>query len=394
MTYYDSYITRITAYGDNSRDAQIDASVAAVNSLFANNPSYTTITINSTSTEVILLDGKDSTHKFLLFLPSSTISIGEIVTINSQYWLVTDFVSSPISPKASIELCNDTLYWQDSNGVVQSSHCVTTRSLLTKMDIKESQYNISLLEGEMNCFVPNNVLNETIKPDQRFYLGNYIYYVGGIDDISNIGIIRFSMKTTTIKENDNPTLRICDYVSDTYSIIINNGSTLSSEINQDIQLSVDVFFGDVLITNPVITYTTTDDEVATVSSTGLISTIKVGTTVVTATGYGVSDSINITVTDEIVVDNYVLVISGNDELGYAETYAYTPVVSNNGNPVIDQTITWSLTSGSSYASIISSDSDSCVLQNVDIGSVVLRAEFTIDAVVVYGTKTITCKGMW
>jgi len=394
MSYLDDYKTRILSGGSGIKETNENASKSAFTDVFDDISGNETIYIDGVATKVILISGKDSTHQIVQFLPSTTISIGEIVTINTQYWLVTDFVSNPISPKASIELCNDTLYWQDSNGVVQYSHCVATRSLLTKMDIKESQYNISLLEGEMNCFVPNDALNETIRVDQRFYLGNYIYYVGGIDDISNIGIIRFSMKTTTIKENDNPTLRICDYISGTYSVVINNGSTSTFGIDQDIQLEVDVFFGDTLITSPVITYTNANDEVATVSTTGLVSTIGSGTTIVTVTGYGVSDTISITVTDESVVDNYVLVISGNDELGYAETYTYIPIITNNGIPDDTQTIIWSITSGSNYASIISSDSDSCVLQNIDVGTVVLRAEFTIDAVVIYGTKTINCKGMW
>jgi len=404
LTYYDNYITRITAYGDNSRETQINASVAVVNSLFANNPSYTTITIDSVSTGVILLDGKDSTHKFILFLPDTTIIIGEIVTItttinsitNSAYWLVTDFVSSPISPKASIELCNETLKWQDSIGFKYSIPCIATRSLLTKMEIKETNYAISLLQGEMNVFVPNTPITETIIAQQKFYLGNYVYEVAGIDDISNIGIIRFSMKTSTKAESDNDTLRICNYKGEIDFTITNS----NAELLVDDILQVTTQFtlnSNIIIPSYTITYSSDDITKVTVDSSGLITAVDIGSATITATATALnnttlSDSFTITVS-ESVVDNYEIEITGDAEIPYGQSKTYTAVVRNNGIIVSGKNVTWSIFSGSSYASITSSTGTTCVLKNITNGTVVLKAQFGIETIT-SKTKSIICEGMW
>ncbi len=394
MSYLSDYKTRILSNGNGIKATNENASKSAFIDVFDDISGNETIYIDGIATKVILINGKDSTYQIVQFLPSTTVSIGEIVTIGTKYWLVTDFVPNPISPKASIQFCNDTIKWQNASGFKYSIPCVATRSLLTKMDIKESSYNVSLLAGEMNVFVPNNEITETIKADQRFYLGNQIYNVTGIDDISNIGIIRFAMKTTTKSENDNDDERICDYISGTHSVVINNGATGSFGIGQEIQIEVDVLFGDKLITDPEIIYTNANNEVATIDANGLLTTIGLGTTIVTATAYGASDTMAITITDEVVTDNYLIIISGKEELPYGATEIYTAVVTNNGVPDETKVVIFSITSGNDYANILSFTDLTCTLQNIAIGTLVLKAEFIDGKDTINDTKTILCRGMW
>jgi len=402
-TKYNAFRVYSEAQGSTIKQSLINNTAQVYVNSFEDNAGYTTIIIDGVNTGVIITNGKDSTHKFILFLPNTTIPIGEIVTIatdttpsTTQYWLVTDFIPSLISPKASIQLCNDTLNWQTSTGFKYSVPCVATRSLLTKMDIKESSYNVSLLEGEMNVFVTADIVTETIKADQRFYLGNQIYYVGGIDDISNIGIIRFSMKTTTKSENDNDTLRICDYVGEIDFDITNPSAELL--VDGTLQVTSRFTLDDNIIINPgyVITYSSSDITKAIISVNGLILAKAIGSTIITATATAsgnivLTDTFTVTISAS-VIDNYVVTIDGDAEISYGGSKTYTAEVTNNGN-VISQACTWSILSGSTYATILSSTGTSCVISNVASGTVVLKAEFGTGTVI-SGTKTIVCRGMW
>jgi hypothetical protein len=176
------------------------------------------VVIDGTTEQVVIQEhtnplNADKIDKKLHCSLNSNIKTGSIVEWENELYLVMSKPESNLAYlKSKIVLCNENIKWQSPSGLIYSFPCVATRSLLTKMDIKESSYNVSLLEGEMNIFVPNNTITETIRPNQRFYLGNYIYDVEGIDDISNIGIIRLAMKVTTGTgtEADNVDLKICD----------------------------------------------------------------------------------------------------------------------------------------------------------------------------------------
>jgi hypothetical protein len=154
-----------------------------------------------------------------------------------------------------------------------------------------------------------------------------------------------------------------------------------------------------IIDNPgyIITYSSSDPLVATISDTGLITTKTIGnvniTVIATASDNPIlRDIFSVTVSTS-VVDNYVVIINGDAEISYGKSRSYTASVTNNSIPIV-QLVTWSILSGSAYATITSFTETTCVLNNIASGTVVLKAEFTSGENIISGTKTIMCRGMW
>jgi hypothetical protein len=235
---------------------------------------------------------------------------------------------------------------------------------------------------------------DSLKIDEntRFILSGGAFSVVGIDKISNLGLLSIRIKKTDTTEDDNLSQNIANYYSNqhTYTISITNGSTGSYGIGQDIQINVEVYMDGVLMDSPVVQYVNANEEVATISSLGLLSTIGSGTTIVTVTSHSVSDSIAIEVTDEVVTDVYTVDVSGANTVKLNNNVVISGSVFNNGVVDSGKIITWSFSnqdgSGNAYLSLVSSTSSSITLKATSNSSyvgkyVVVRGSKSDDALV-------------
>ena len=400
MNLHQEWMTNNSMFGDDYENNLIlSLAIERFNIQKASIEGYS-VTIDGITEQVVIQEhtnplNADRLDKKLHCDLDTLINTGSIIEFNNKIFLV---MSEPVNNLAYISAkiveCNETLKWQDSIGFKYSIPCIATRSLLTKMDIKETNYAISLLQGEMNVFVSNNITTETIIALQRFYLGNYTYEVSGIDDISNIGIIKFTMKTSTKAESDNDTLRICNYKGEIDFKITNSDAELL--VDDTLPITTQFTLNSNIINPPyTITYLSSDITKATVDSSGLITAVDVGSAIITATATALnnptlSDSFNVTVS-ESVVDNYEIEILGDAEIPYGQSKDYTAVVRNNGIIDLNKPVTFSVIG--SYASIISQDDDSCVVKNINDGICTLKAVLDIDESITK-EKSIICKGVW
>lgn len=387
--------TRLLAQGGSISGSMSESTKQVIRKSFKDSPSYKSVLINGVATDARIIDGKDSSYKTMLLLPNTVLNNGIYIYYNLNYWLVTDFVQNEINPKALIQKCNHELKWQDSNGLICAEPCIATRSLLTKMDIIDNKYGIQLLEGEMNIYVQNNSNTCTIISGKRFYIGSQVYKVTGIDDVSDEGIIRFAMKVDVENNNDNRNLRICDYQSGIDFKITNILNTIS--IDDTLQIQFSFYFNGNIIDNPgyIITYSSSNTDIATISTSGLVSAISNGNAIITVVAT-LEDNLTFTDTFEIIIqdivsDNYSIIINGNSEIIADSSEVYMAQVMNN-NIEVNESVTWIIVSGSEYGSI-KSHNNSCTITNISIGTIVLKAILNIDNTITQ-TKTIQCKGLW
>lgn len=387
--------TRLLAQGGSISGSMSESTKQVIRKSFKDSPSYKSVLINGVATDARIIDGKDSSYKTMLLLPNTVLNNGIYIYYNLNYWLVTDFVQNEINPKALIQKCNHELKWQDSNGLICAEPCIATRSLLTKMDIIDNKYGIQLLEGEMNIYVQNNSNTCTIISGKRFYIGSQVYKVTGIDDVSDEGIIRFAMKVDVENNNDNRNLRICDYQSGIDFKITNILNTIS--IDDVLQIQFSFYFNGNIIDNPgyIITYSSSNTDIATISTSGLVSAISNGNAIITVVAT-LEDNLTFTDTFEIIIqdivsDNYSIIINGNSEIIADSSEVYMAQVMNN-NIEVNESVTWIIVSGSEYGSI-KSHNNSCTITNISIGTIVLKAILNIDNTITQ-TKTIQCKGLW
>lgn len=209
MGYIDDYKLRLESYGASIEDAQRKQTIDIINNSFQDSPFYKKLYINNALTECRIIDTDKSFVKKLLFLPGIIKNIGEMVLINDNSWLIADSQNNDMFSRALIQLCNEKLKWKDKNNITQDYSCIVTKSNLMKFDTDETKY-INILEGSFFIYVTNDENTINIEPNTRIILGSQAYQIVGMNDVTNKGIIEFSVRIDTKRDSDDFINKIAD----------------------------------------------------------------------------------------------------------------------------------------------------------------------------------------
>ena len=168
-------------------------------------------------------------------------------------------------------------------------------------------------------------------------------------------------------------LTACNPEEPTPIVTISNGETATLEVGETLQLNVTKEH-----TDDAITYTSSNNEVATVSDTGLVTAVAKGEATITAEAGDITDTIKITVTEPAVtvVDVESVTLNKTEttlEIGGTETLTATVLPEN----ATDKTVTWE-TSNAEVATVANG-----------VVTAVAKGEATITAKA--GEKSATCK---
>lgn len=314
-----------------------------------------------------------------IHMPIETVvRTGSLVEWENNIWLITSNIDDLQSYKsASMVECNNTLkFYSPITSTLYSIPCIITNKLTLSED--ENKY-LTTVDNQFYLIVSSSATTLQIKPDDVFKLGTYNYQVTTVfDDVTIPGILIFKMKyseveatthtyTTTI-QNPDSTL----YVDDTLTLSVictDNGSTVSS---------------------PILTYSSSDTDVATVSSVGVVTCIAEGTALITATFNSVSGTLNLIVQSEVIEDNYTVLVSGASTVKLNSNITLTSTIYNNGTEDSSKSVTWTFSnqdlSSNIYCTLVSSTGSSITLKATSNNSyvnkyVVVRASKSDDALV-------------
>lgn len=233
MAYIDDYKARLQAYGNTHSEVKDNTTADLINKTFVNSHEYKVVSIGGANVDTRVKPGKDYKNKSLLFRPNAVAHIGELITFDSESWLVFDFTfNEKVFPKADIQLCNEIIRWKDRDGSLVEYDCVAAASRYIKYDIRANRYDVELLQGGMFVYVSLNEDTRNIKPSQRFIIGGSVYEISGIDDLTFVnrgkGLIQFTTKLSTIQTNDDFVNKIADnstlYLSETGNTTPSGGS--------------------------------------------------------------------------------------------------------------------------------------------------------------------------
>jgi hypothetical protein len=214
MTYYDRYKARLDAEGSNERQAYINVSTDVIASSFKNSPHYTQVIVDGVLMDAIKQLDKDSKVKNLVFLPSTTVSIGGTVTISSETWLIMDFDANPLYPKAKINRCNQSVKWV--NGATTLEYpCVMTSEILDS----DSNAKMNLPKSEFLVYLKYNGDTVVLKEGKRLVLGDRAYEVIAYDNITHVvdstGVLTLRVKTDLTRDTDDLDERVAENPSST-----------------------------------------------------------------------------------------------------------------------------------------------------------------------------------
>jgi hypothetical protein len=352
---------------------------------FYDSPSYQSVTINNASRDVQILDEnaitKNPNKKRVLCKPDEDINTGDDILWNNQHWLCTNVDSDKeIYAKGIIERCNNTLKWQNSTGEIKEYPCIISDKSSTYADgTLETKY-IVIADDQILITIQSNSDTLQLELDKRFIFNhskNDIYKLSKIQPLLKEGILYLTMTKNQYGANDRLDLNLADYVQNNFALTITNGDTVSLNTSDTLQLVCELRNNGTPVENPTITYQSSDITKATVSSTGLITAISTGVVTITATSNNVNDSIEVTV-EEVVVDNYSIVISGSNSIYQGQSKSYSCVVYNNGTQVSKDCV-WSI-SDTTLATIMSQNSTSATVKasSSKLGTVNLRCEMVED----------------
>jgi len=290
------------------------------------------------------------------------IKRGDIVHYNNKTYMVISEISSKRYTKYKAimrHLPHKTMINQNCN--FTELDCYITNSNL-KVDASTV---MSLASGNIQVHISKQQINSTVSLTSRFFVGNQVFKIEGIDDFTREGIITLSCKIDTINPSiDDIVNRIADYKKCSISL---TDSSLLLEEGETHQINYTT------VNNDVIVFTSSNKEVVTVSDTGLVTAIAEGQAIITlynATTSSLSTQLLVQV-DAVEVDEDITIEITSEytpeEILSGQSELYEAIVKQ-GNVIIDEAVTWQLyaddqVSTTKLATITSQNNTSCTVKN-------------------------------
>lgn len=197
-----------------------------------------------------------------------------------------------------------------------------------------SNSSLSMVSGSVVVYTGDNLYSREVEVNENYYNYGGYYKVG--NRFFNNGLAYVYMTREAM-----PT--------DRYVLSYTGVTSLNMADATTYQLSYTAIKNDVTVDNPTLTYVSSDDTIATVDATGLMTLLKQGSVTITATW---TDGNNTTCATTIDISNSgvvpttgTLTISGRTELRYGTSRKYTAIYTDaNGNDISSNyTSVWTIT---------------------------------------------------
>ena len=170
----------------------------------------------------------------------------------------------------------------------------------------ESQGTIfTQVDGDIIIYTGFNTITDKIKVNNRINAFGNSYQVSNRFVKENILYIHLK-QTTTMPDN--------------YDIVYNGVTSFDIKESTTYQLSYTVTNNDIVVENPTITYSSSDETIATVDSNGLMTMLKEGTVDITATAYGTSCTTTMTIANTSAPTYTISITSSTDTITLGRSY--------------------------------------------------------------------------
>lgn len=195
-----------------------------------------------------------------------------------------------------------------------------------KSSVSVGNGTITMLNGNIEIITEENSLSKKIKIDQKFNEFGRTFNVCNLYSMD--GILHIIAE---VYSNMTP--------SYTYSIVIDGTPTTSLKTGETVQLTATTYMGETISTGATLDWTSSDNTIATVDGTGLVTCVSEGTAIITCTWVeqDVKETVSINVSDSsepVTPTGNTYTISGNTNLknGFSRTYTLT-ITDSSGNDI-------------------------------------------------------------
>lgn len=229
--YFKRYQRRIQANGNDVGEAYTNNTIAFTEATFHVAPTYREMEVyryghpmTHMDARVVEIERLGSLREIIL-RPNQSLEAGTYVRFDGDTWLLYDKYggTGSMSIKLLAIRCNRQFRWKDVNGTIKNYDCVAgatdlgSKAKQSKNEIEWNKYDVRLPLGQLFVTTELNPDTQTIALNDRFIFGRNVYEVTGIDDITGIdengyGIIQFTVKIDTQRDNDNFELGIAENI--------------------------------------------------------------------------------------------------------------------------------------------------------------------------------------
>lgn len=334
------------------RNKDIDFNSRIYKDDFKNNLDYEEIWINESveSTPVqIVYNGKNPAIKKILMYPGIELYAGDFVNRqDGSVWLTQVMDKNVIYKSGTIEKSNQQLKWIDDMGNIQSYPAVLYYNARSNFGTEEGKV-ITLPDGRRQIVTQKNPDTLKLHRGLRFIFGNEVFTTIDYDFVSDEGLVNLSLQSDQYNPaTDSMELGIADYTRiSSPEIILLDPSAMILKIGMIEQIDLRVANKYGVIDTPV-AYISSNTNVATVSSSGLIEVVGEGEAVITMSiKYGDTKQIEITGISEEQpepepIENNRAEIAGQDHIVYGQKATYTIQFFDN-NQIVNKPAIFSLT---------------------------------------------------
>ncbi|NHN29632.1 Ig-like domain-containing protein [Paenibacillus agricola] len=304
------------------------------------------IHINGVQQTALIRDAVDkiSAADEKIIRAATPIQTGDFIDYrNARYLITSEIDHNGQSYRSRIRKCNYTIAVNWNGNVKWFDAIVEGKSFSVDAGIM-----ISMPEGTIHVYLQDNADTRAITLSQRFYNTHQPFKVEGIDRTVN-GIIKLSCSLGSISTpyddvENNMADRWKYEISHTYALTIDNGSSANVMIHDILQLNCTVTDDGDPISNPSITFSSSDPNMVSIDNQGKVMGIEVGEATITAKltyHPNVQGAIEIK-TVETMTHTYTISLTGNPTIKIGQSTSYTSHIYDNGTEVFDQSVQWSL----------------------------------------------------
>ncbi|MFT5872847.1 MAG: hypothetical protein ACI8WT_001785 [Clostridium sp.] len=301
----------------------------------------------------------------------------DIITNRTNTYLINTVINTGLYyDECDMQLCNNILrYKAISDGIA------TTISLNTIIDNGTISLDIDkymiMEDNTLSCQIGYCELSKVknMIVGVRFILNDTVWKIEGINKVSEVlvegeGIINIKLTSDIFIPEDNRATGVAYnediIITDMHTIILTSTVTNTDiTINGTGQITTSISDNGATIINPILTYMSSDNNIATVSNVGLITAITEGNSIITVSYISV-DNVLYTTTIEITVIIAVartFTISGANPISNATPIVdkvYTVIDNATGLAVSDLVFTY-VSSNLTKCSITSSTNNTVTL---------------------------------
>lgn len=395
LKYYDAYSSVVKTPKENYRDSFQQA----VNELFYNSSDWYTIQEESVygSGEYSDIDvrinnvvfgrtGMPQGDDFKVILYKDIehpVTLGYMYQFEGNYWVVVNVMKkASLSTSATVRRCNNVLRWITSSGAYYEQPCAIDYGIKENRDYATAGSKVVLPSGLLRVTTQLNENTNTIRPNRRFLFGNtnnwtgYRVMGGGIENYNNLttnindvsGYLILTMNADVINTDEDDLVNgVAEYNQNVYTLDLSETSITGNPLDE-IQLYSEVKLNGTTVERTVV-WTSSDTDIATVDSSGLVTFVSEGSCSITCT---LEDNSNVYDTCDAVVvltpvSEYQIVIAPSVNYvleGLSQTFSVGLYLNGVLQP---DTFTFNLDSGdvpSSYYSFTVVDGNNFSVSNI------------------------------